>query len=56
MPGKASRHINVRMTVYYSLVIALFTICLTAAISTILVSKWKDEMSKVVDQKVDLIG
>ena len=56
MPGKASRHINVRMTVYYSLVIALFTICLTAAISTILVSKWKDEMSKVVDQKVDLIN
>lgn len=56
MPGKVSRHLNVRMTIYYSLVIALFTICLTAAISTILVNKWKSEMSRVVDQKVDLIN
>ncbi len=52
---KKFRHLSIRMTVYYSLVIALFFFMLVIVIIAIFSTRWKEEMNKVVVQKVDLL-
>ncbi len=50
-----NRYLNIKMTIYFSIIIAGFGICLMLVIGSIFSSKWKAEIDKVVCQKITLI-
>ena len=50
-----NKYLNIKMTMYFSIVIAGFGICLMLVIGAIFSLKWRAEIDKVVCQKMTLI-
>ena len=52
---KVNKYLNIKMTIYFSIIIAAFGLCLMLVVGIVFSSKWKEEIDKVVHQKITLI-
>lgn len=50
------RHLHLRMTCYYSAVMAVFLVCLLGGIQMVLTRVWQEQMGSVAEKKAEMIN